>query len=91
MNIKEEHNITKTSNYPEQKLLSELELLAHLERHYSGNPASRIYVAPRCYIIPEFFEHALLGMLVSFEEKEEYEVCARVYKLIQSLRRKRVP
>jgi hypothetical protein len=66
--------------------LSEIELLAHLERHYAGNPAARIYVAPRCYIIPDFFEFALHGMLKSFEEKEEYEVCARVYKLIQSIR-----
>jgi len=89
MNIREELKVTKTSNYPEQKVLSEFELLVHLERHYAGNPAARIYVAPRCYIIPGFFEFALQGMLVSFEEREEYEMCARVYKLIQSIREKR--
>jgi hypothetical protein len=83
MNIKEEHKVVKTSNYPEQRLLSELELLAHLERHYAGNPAARIYVAPKCYIISEFFEHALFGMLASFEDREEYEACARIMKLLK--------
>ena len=91
MNIKEEHKVSKTSNYPAQKLLTELELLAHIERHYAGNPATRIYVAPRCYIIPDFFEYALKGMLKSFEEKEEFETCVRVHNLIQSIRRKRTP
>jgi hypothetical protein len=56
MHTQQKYNVVKTSNYPEQKLLSESELLLHLERHYSGNPATRIYVAPRCYIIPEFFQ-----------------------------------
>ena len=88
MNIKEEHKVSKTSNYPEQKLLSELDLLEHLERHYAGNPAARIYVAPRCYIIPEFFEYALRGMLQSFESREEYEVCARVLNLIRTIERR---
>jgi len=90
MHIREERKV-KTSNYPDQKVLSEMELFTHLERHYSGNPASRIYVAPRCYIIPEFFEYALRGMLASFEDKEEYEVCARVYKLIQFIEERRSP
>ena len=85
MHIQQKYNILKTSNYPEQKLLSEQELLQHLERHYAGNPASRIYVAPRCYIIPEFFQFALTGMLKSFEEKEEYEICSRILKLLQSI------
>jgi hypothetical protein len=87
MRTQEKYNVVKTSNYPEQKLLSELELLHHLERHYSGNPATRIYVAPRCYIKPEFFEFALIGMLKSFEEREEYEICSRIFKLLQSIRK----
>jgi hypothetical protein len=82
MHIQLRYNVVKTSNYPEQKLLTELELLEHLERHYNGNPAIRIYLAPRCYIIPEFYQHALRGMLVSFEEQEEYEACARIVKLL---------
>ena len=82
MHIPQKCNATKTSNYPEQKLLSELELLGHLESHYGGNPATRIYVAPRCYIIPDFYQLALKGMLVSLEEQEEYEACARVLKIL---------
>lgn len=82
MPIQPKCSVVKTSNYPEQKLLSEIELLEHLERHYNGNPAARIYLAPRCYIIPEFYQHALRGMLVSFEEQEEYEACARIIKLL---------
>jgi hypothetical protein len=74
--------LTKTSNYPEQRLLSELDLLERLERHFNGNPAARIYVAPRCYIIPEFYNHALLGMLKSFKETESYEACACIVKII---------
>jgi len=89
MNTKEEHKQVKTSNYPAQKILGEVELLEHIEMHYSGNPAARIYVAPRCYIIPDFFEFALVGMLKSFEEREEYETCARIYKLLQSIQEKR--
>lgn len=85
MHIPQRCNVRKTSNYPEQKLLTELELLDHLERHYSGNPAARIYVAPRCYIRPEFYQHALRGMLVSLEEQEEYEACARVVKLLNKI------
>ena len=91
MNIKESLKVKKTSNYPEQKVLSEAELLAHLERHYSGNPAARIYVAPRCYIIPAYFEYALQGMLKSFVDKEEYELCSRVYALIQCIQERRLP
>jgi hypothetical protein len=82
MHIQQKYKVTKTSNYPEQKLLSEFELLHHLERHYSGNPAARIYVAPRCYIKPEFYQFALRGMLASFEEREEYEICSRILKLL---------
>lgn len=82
MNTPQKTQVTKTSNYPEQKRLSELELLDHLERHFNGNPAARIYVAPRCYIIPEFYEHALRGMLVSFEEQEAYEACARIMNIL---------
>ncbi len=82
MHIPQKCNVSKTSNYPAQKLLSELELLEHLERHYAGNRAARIYVAPHCYIKPDFYQHALRGMLVSLEEQEEYEACARVTKLL---------
>lgn len=88
MNIKEESKVYKTSNYPEQRLLTELDLLEHLERHYAGNRATRIYVAPRCYIKSEFFEQALRGMLISFECKEKYEACARVLKLIRMIERR---
>ncbi len=83
MHIPQKFNVTKTSNYPEQKLLSELELLEHLARHYAGNPAARIYVAPRCYIISAFYQHALKGMLLSLEEQEKYEACARIVKLLK--------
>jgi hypothetical protein len=82
MHIPERSNVVKTSNFPEQRLLTELELLEHLEKHYNGCPAARIYLAPRCYIIPEFYVHALRGMLVSLEEQEEYEACARIVKLL---------
>lgn len=82
MRIPERSNVIQTSNFPEQKLLSEIELLGHLERHYNERPAARIYVAPRCYIIPEFYQLALRGMLVSLEEQEEYEACTRIMKLL---------
>jgi hypothetical protein len=82
--------VKKTSNYPAQRLLSEVELLAHLERHFGGKPAARIYVAPQCYIVPEFFEFALYGMLASFEQREEYEACARVLKLLKHIERSEV-
>jgi hypothetical protein len=83
MHIPQKCNTPKTSNFPEQKLLSELELLDLLENHYGGSPAARIYVAPRCYIIPDFYQPALRGMLVSLEEQEEYEACARIVKLLE--------
>lgn len=83
MPTQEKYKVIKTSNYPEQKLLSELELLEHLERHYKGKPAARIYVAPRCYIKPDFYQLALRGMLISFEEQEAFEACARIVKLIK--------
>ena len=83
MHIRQKCNVTKTSNFPAQKLLSELDLLAHLESHYGGNPASRIYVAPHCYIKPDFYQLALRGMLISFEQQEEYEACARIVKILQ--------
>jgi hypothetical protein len=82
MRIQQKYSVTKTSNFPEQKLLSELELLGHLERHYTGNPAARIYVAPHCYIKPDFYQYALRGMLISLEQQEEYEACARIIKLL---------
>lgn len=82
MHIPQKYSVTKTSNFPEQKLLSEMELLEHLERHYTGNPATRIYVAPHCYIKPDFYQYALRGMLVSLEQQEEYEACARIVKLL---------
>jgi hypothetical protein len=82
MRIQQKCSVTKTSNYPEQRLLSELELLEHLERHFAGNRAARIYVAPHCYIKPDFYQFALRGMLVSLERQEEYEACARIVKLL---------
>lgn len=85
MHIQEKHNVIKTSNFPQQKLLSELELLDRIEQHYNGRPVARIYVAPMCYILPEFFEYALQGMLGSFEAREEYEACGRVIKLLANI------
>ena len=79
----------KTSNYPAQKRLSEYDLLRHLENHFSGRPASRIYLAPNCYINADFFESALRGMLKSFENCEAYEVCARVYRLLEQIEQER--
>lgn len=84
MHIQEKLKI-KTSNFPEQKLLSEVEILDRIEQHYNGRPAARIYVAPLCYIAPEFYEQALQGMLGSFEAREEYESCARVIKLLANI------
>jgi hypothetical protein len=83
MHTQQKYSVTKTSNFPQQKLLSELDLLEHLERHYGGNPAARIYVAPHCYIKPDFYQYALRGMLMSMEQQEKYEVCARIVKLLQ--------
>jgi hypothetical protein len=88
MNINATHQVKKTSNYPEQRLLNEHELLAHFEHHYSGRPAARIYVAPGYYITPEFFEFALNGMLTSFESREEYEACIRVMNLLKRIERR---
>ena len=82
MHIPKKCSVRKTSNFPEERLLSELDLLEHLERHYGGSPATRIYVAPHCYIKPDFYQYALRGMLVSMEQREEYEVCARIVKLL---------
>ena len=83
MHTSQKYSVTKTSNFPEQRLLSELDLLEHLERHYNGNPAARIYVAPHCYIKPDFYQAALHGMLVSLEQQEEYEACARIVRLLK--------
>ena len=83
MHIQQKSRVAKTSNFPQQKLLTELELLEHLEMHYAGNPASRIYVAPHCYIKPDFYQSALRGMLVSMEKREAYEVCARIFRLLK--------
>lgn len=83
MHTPQKCSVTKTSNFPEQKLLSELELLEHLERHYAGNPAARIYVAPHCYIKPDFYQSALRGMLISLEKQEKFEACARIVKLLK--------
>lgn len=85
MHIQEKRNTRKTSNYPSQFYLNEAELLTLIEQHYNGRPAARIYVAPMCYILPEFFEQALQGMLGSFEAREEYEACARVIKLLANI------
>jgi hypothetical protein len=85
MHTQQKLKVVKTSNFPGQKLLSEIELLDLLERHYHGRPATRIYVAPKCYITPEFYESALQGMLGSFEAQEEYEACARVIKLLANI------
>ncbi len=85
MQTQQNYRVIKTSNYPEQKLLTEFELLQHIERHYAGNRAARIYVAPRCYIKPEFYPYALRGMLKSFEGREAYEVCSRILTLLKSL------
>lgn len=84
----QQQEVKKTSNYPAQQLLSESELLGHLEHHYEGKPAARIYVAPHCYILPEFFEFALYGMLASFESREEFEECARVLRLLKKIERR---
>jgi len=89
MNTSEKVNVRKTSNYPEQRPLSELELLAHVERHFYERPATRIYVAPQRYIEPAFFELALHGMRASFESREEYEASARVKKLLEVLEGRR--
>lgn len=85
MQIQEKLKPVKTSNFPEQKFLSEMELLTLIEQHYNGRPAARIYVAPMCYILPEFYEQALQGMLGSFEAQEEYEACAKVIKLLANI------
>lgn len=85
MHIQEKLKVRKTSNFPAQRFLSEMELLALIEQHYNGRPAARIYVAPMCYIEPEFYEQALQGMLGSFEAREEYEACARVIKLLANI------
>jgi hypothetical protein len=85
MQLQEKLKPAKTSNFPEQRFLSEMELLILIEQHYNGRPAARIYVAPMCYILPEFYEQALQGMLGSFEAKEEYEACAKVIKLLANI------
>lgn len=77
--------VVKTSNYPAQKVLTEQQLLTLIEQHYNGRPAARIYVAPMQYILPEFYESALQGMLSNFEAREEYEACARVIKLLANI------
>lgn len=86
MHTQQKYNVPQSSNYPEQKLLNELELLDHLERHYYETPSIRIYVAPRYYIIPDFFKRALSGMLVSLEKKDEYEACGRIMKLLRVIK-----
>jgi len=69
-------------NFPEQKLLSETEILEYIEAHFSGLPARRIYLGQGFYIENEFYDEALRGMLQSFEKKEEYEVCNRIARLL---------
>ncbi len=67
---------------PEQKELSESEIFEFIEAHFSGLPATRIYLGQGFYIEQEFYSEALKGMLKSFEKKEEYEVCNRIARLL---------
>jgi hypothetical protein len=69
-------------NFPEQKPLSETEILEYIEAHFAGLPAQRIYLGQGFYIEEEFYAEALRGMLKSFEKKEEYEVCNRIARLL---------
>ncbi len=69
-------------NFPEQKELSETEILEYIEACFSGLPAQRIYLGQGFYIEAEFYSEALRGMLKSFEKKEEYEVCNRIARLL---------
>lgn len=69
-------------NFPEQKELSETEIFEFIEAHFSGLPATRIYLGQGFYIEEEFYPEALKGMLKSFEKKEEYEVCNRIARLL---------
>jgi hypothetical protein len=69
-------------NFPEQRELSETEILEYIEASLSGLPAQRIYLGQGFYIEDEFYCEALRGMLKSFEKKEEYEVCNRIARLL---------
>ncbi len=69
-------------NYPEQKPLSETEILEYIEAHFSGLPAGRIYLGQGYYIEEDFYIEALRGMIKSFEKREEYEVCNRIARLL---------
>lgn len=69
-------------NFPEQKLLSETEILEYIEAHFSGLFAQRIYLGQGFYIEDEFYKEALRGMLKSFEKREEFEVCNRIARLL---------
>jgi demethoxyubiquinone hydroxylase (CLK1/Coq7/Cat5 family) len=69
-------------NFPEQKPLSETDILEYIEAHMAGLPAQRIYLGQGFYIEQEFYGEALRGMLKSFEKKEEYEVCNRIARLL---------
>lgn len=69
-------------NFPEQKPLSETEILEYLEAHFGGLPAKRIYLGQGYYIEHDFFIEALRGMIKSFEKREEYEVCNRIARLL---------
>jgi hypothetical protein len=69
-------------NFPDQKQLSENEIFEFIEAHFSGLPATRIYLGQGFYIEEAFYIEALRGMLQSFEKKEEYEVCNRIARLL---------
>lgn len=77
-----EPNCERYFNFPEQKLLSESEIFEFIEAHFSGLPATRIYLGQGFYIEDTFYTEALRGMLKSFEKKEEYEVCNRIARLL---------
>ena len=69
-------------NYPEQKELSETEILEYIEAHFSGLPAKRIYLGQGYYIENDFYMESLRGIIKSFEKREEYEVCNRIARLL---------
>jgi hypothetical protein len=69
-------------NFPEQKQLSETEILEYIETHFLGLFGQRIYLGEGFYIEHGFYHEALRGMLRSFEKKEEYEVCNRIARLL---------
>ena len=74
-----------TANFPEERHLNDKELVDHFEASIT-EPSYRIYIAQNVYTMPNLTRIKMLqDILERASEKEEYEFCARVKRVINAL------